>query len=73
MPSFPMTIRNHALYHVVHRLGMHHVIEVVSHLDGPIAAQIAIGFSVSHLVLTGEGCDKQHNILGYVFDAKHKL
>jgi hypothetical protein len=33
---------------------VHHVVEVVSYLDGSIAAQIAVGFGVCHLVLIGK-------------------
>ena len=73
MAPFPVAVRGHTLHHVTHWLGVHYVVEVVSHLDGSVAAQIAVGFCVGHLIMTGKGGYEQHDLLGYVFDAKHKI
>ena len=59
------------MHHIVEGLRVHHVVEVVGNFYGSVAAQVAVGLSVSHIVVAGEGGDEQYDVLGYVFDAKH--
>lgn len=68
-----MAVGGHALHHIVEWLGVHHVVEVVRHFDGSVTVEVAVCLDISHLVMTGESGNKQHNILGYVLNAKHDL
>jgi len=70
---FVTIMLKHTLHHVIKRLGMHHIIEVISHLDRTVLAQISVGLSLSQLVMTGKGSNKGHDILCYVFCAKYHL
>ena len=70
-PSFSLAITRHALRHVVHRLCMHHVIEVVRHFDCTILVEILVCLNVSHIVMAGKSGNKWHDILRYVFNANH--
>ncbi len=68
-----MAIRSHALHHIVERLGVHHIVEIVHHFDGPVLIQVAICLDLRHRIMTGKGSNKRYDILRYVFDTKHYI